>query len=46
MKNPRQFPIFFYILPPTKVPVNKKAFQIGGSYKFQRFKKMETFSFG
>ena len=43
MKNPRQFPTFLHILPPTKVPVNNNPHQIKYSYKFQRFPKLETF---
>jgi len=43
MKNPRQFPIFIYILQPTLVTVNNNPPQIKGIYKFQRFPKLETF---
>ena len=43
MKNPRQFPTFFYILPPIGVTVNNNPPQIGAGNKFQRFPKLETF---
>ena len=43
MKNPRQSPIFAYILPLSVGPVNNNPPQIEVSYKFQRFPKLETF---